>query len=86
MFFCRLTCRCAGTRARPAAVADDLTFNLKSTGRILMAKNQNTFEKRRREVEKKQRAEDKRKRRQKKKDYGGQPDPPTTRPADDLAD
>ena len=33
-----------------------------------MAKNQNTFEKRRREIEKKQRAEDKRKRRQKKKE------------------
>jgi hypothetical protein len=32
-----------------------------------MAKNQNTFEKRRREIEKKQRAEEKRKRRQSKK-------------------
>jgi hypothetical protein len=32
-----------------------------------MGKNQNTFEKRRREVEKKQRAEEKRKRRQSKK-------------------
>jgi hypothetical protein len=32
-----------------------------------MAKNQNTFEKRRREMEKKQRAEEKRKRRQTKK-------------------
>jgi hypothetical protein len=32
-----------------------------------MAKNQNTFEKRRREIEKKQRAEEKRKRRQIKK-------------------
>jgi len=33
-----------------------------------MAKNQNTFEKRRREIEKKQKAEEKRKRRQKRKD------------------
>ena len=33
-----------------------------------MGKNQNTFEKRRREVEKRQRAEEKRKRRQQKKD------------------
>ncbi|MEX2318017.1 MAG: hypothetical protein WD669_12745 [Pirellulales bacterium] len=38
-----------------------------------MAKNQNTFEKRRREVEKKQRAEEKRKNRQKKKDYANEP-------------
>ena len=33
-----------------------------------MGKNQNTFEKRRREVEKRQRAEEKRKRRQQRKD------------------
>ena len=38
-----------------------------------MAKNQNTFEKRRREIEKKQRAEDKRKRRQTKKTSGVEP-------------
>ena len=38
-----------------------------------MAKNQNTFEKRRREVEKKQRAEDKRKRRQSKKEFDARP-------------
>ena len=37
-----------------------------------MAKNQNTFEKRRREVEKKQRAEEKRKNRQKRKDYANE--------------
>ena len=37
-----------------------------------MAKNQNTFEKRRREVEKKQRAEEKRKNRQKRKDYASE--------------
>jgi len=41
-----------------------------------MAKNQNTFEKRRREIEKRQRAEDKRKRRQKKKETAGLPAPP----------
>jgi hypothetical protein len=33
-----------------------------------VAKNQNTFEKRRREIEKKQKAEEKRKRRQQRKD------------------
>jgi hypothetical protein len=37
-------------------------------GNAIMAKNQNTFEKRRREIEKKQKAEEKRKRRQHKKD------------------
>jgi hypothetical protein len=37
------------------------------TSKAPVAKNQNTFEKRRREIEKKQRAEDKRKRRQTKK-------------------
>lgn len=36
-----------------------------------MAKNQNTFEKRRREIEKKQRAEEKRKRRQNRKAADG---------------
>jgi len=39
-----------------------------------MAKNQNTFEKRRREVEKKQRADDKRKRRGQRKLAGPEPD------------
>jgi hypothetical protein len=34
-----------------------------------MGKNQNTFEKRRREIEKKQKAEEKRKRRQTRKDF-----------------
>jgi hypothetical protein len=47
-----------------------------------LAKNQNTFEKRRREVEKRQRAEDKRKRRQQRKVDGPEPaprdDPPPT--------
>jgi hypothetical protein len=38
-----------------------------------MAKNQNTFEKRRREIEKKQRADEKRKKRQKKKEYASEP-------------
>lgn len=38
-----------------------------------MGKQQNTFEKRRREVEKKQRAEEKRKRRLKKKEFGPTP-------------
>ena len=41
-----------------------------------VAKNQNTFEKRRREIEKKQRAEEKRKRRQQRKD---QPEDAETR-------
>jgi hypothetical protein len=40
-----------------------------------MSKNQNTFEKRRREIEKKQKAEEKRKRRQQRKD---QPEPTVT--------
>ncbi len=40
-----------------------------------MAKNQNTFEKRRREIEKKQRAEEKRKRRQTKKTADSSPAP-----------
>ena len=41
-----------------------------------MAKNQNTFEKRRREMEKKLRAEEKRKRRDKKKDEATRPAEP----------
>ena len=52
----------------------------------MMAKNQNTFEKRRREIEKKQRAEDKRKRRQKKKEYGNEPAAPEIRAADDSTE
>jgi hypothetical protein len=40
-----------------------------------MGKNQNTFEKRRREVEKKQRAEEKRKRRKQRKTDGPEPSP-----------
>jgi len=51
-----------------------------------MAKNQNTFEKRRREIEKKQRAEDKRKRRQKKKEYGNEPVEPAIRAAEEVSD
>jgi hypothetical protein len=47
-----------------------------------VAKNPNTFEKRRRELEKKQRAEEKRKRRKGRKDQPDQPDksdePPLT--------
>lgn len=46
-----------------------------------MGKNQNTFEKRRREVEKRQRAEEKRKRRQQRKD-----EPETDRSAVVLRD
>jgi hypothetical protein len=38
----------------------------------LVAKNQNTFEKRRREIEKKQKAEEKRKRRKERKDQPGE--------------
>ena len=41
-----------------------------------MAKNQNTFEKRRREMEKKMKAEEKRKRRDKKKDEASRPAEP----------
>ncbi|MCI0331992.1 MAG: hypothetical protein L0228_02050 [Planctomycetes bacterium] len=50
-----------------------------------MAKNQNTFEKRRRETEKRQRAEEKRKRRQKNKELGKRPEapPPSAAPSDD---
>jgi hypothetical protein len=49
-----------------------------------MAKNQNTFEKRRREIEKKQRAEDKRKRRETKKVSPKEPQPFVI-PDEDLA-
>jgi len=50
-----------------------------------VAKNQNTFEKRRREIEKKQRAEDKRKRRQTKKSIAKLPAPPAiAQPGDDA--
>ncbi len=42
-----------------------------------LAKNQNTFEKRRREVEKRQRAEDKRKKRDKIKELGDDRPAPT---------
>ena len=42
-----------------------------------MAKNQNTFEKRRRDMEKKLRAEDKRKKRAKRKEDGGEEPKPT---------
>jgi hypothetical protein len=38
-----------------------------------LAKNQNTFEKRRREMQKKRKAEEKRERRQKRKEEGDQP-------------
>jgi hypothetical protein len=49
-----------------------------------MAKNQNTFEKRRRDMEKKMRAEDKRKKRQVRKDRANlPPEPVTVRPPDD---
>lgn len=48
-----------------------------------MAKNQNTFEKRRREIEKKQRADEKRKRRQQRKDHPSEPS--VTDPRDDYA-
>jgi hypothetical protein len=50
-------------------------------GRYIVGKNQNTFEKRRREVEKRQRAEEKRKRRQQRKD-----EPPTDRSSVVLRD
>jgi sRNA-binding protein len=40
-----------------------------------LGKNQNTFEKRRREIEKRQRAEEKRKRRQKNKESAERPEP-----------
>jgi hypothetical protein len=51
-----------------------------------MAKNQNTFEKRRRDMEKKMRAEDKRKKRQVRKDRANLPPEPATRMIDDGAD
>ena len=54
--------------------------------KVQMAKNQNTFEKRRREIEKKQRAEDKRKRRQKKKEYGNEPVEPAIRAVEDVTE
>jgi hypothetical protein len=50
-----------------------------------VGKNQNTFEKRRREIEKKQRAEDKRKRRQTKKVVPTQPPQTAALPEDDPA-
>jgi len=55
------------------------------TSKAPVAKNQNTFEKRRREIEKKQRAEDKRKRRQTKKDMPA-PVLRTVAPPDDEAE
>lgn len=51
-------------------------------GGIAMAKNQNTFEKQRREMEKKRKAEEKQERRRKKKEQANEPhllDPPATR-------
>ena len=48
-----------------------------------MAKNQNTFEKRRREIEKKQRAEEKRRDRRMRKEHGDQPIAPAQPPLDD---
>ena len=49
-----------------------------------MAKNQNTFEKRRRDMEKKMRAEDKRKKRQVRKDRANlPPEPVAVRPPED---
>jgi len=51
-----------------------------------MAKNQNTFEKHRRDMEKKHRAEEKRKRRQTRKNSAAaQPIRPTLPPAEDDA-
>lgn len=47
-----------------------------------MAKNQNTFEKRRREMDKKYKAAEKRRRRREKKERGDEPDEPS--PSDDL--
>jgi hypothetical protein len=55
------------------------------TDKAPVAKNQNTFEKRRREIEKKQRAEDKRKRRQTKKDMP-EPVARTVDPPEDEAE
>ena len=52
----------------------------------IMAKNQNTFEKRRRDMEKKMRAEDKRKKRQVRKDRANLPPEPATRISDDSDD
>jgi len=56
------------------------------TTKVHVAKNQNTFEKRRREVEKKQRAEEKRKRRQVRKDVGPAPVHRPGAPPDDTSD
>src|SRR3990170_3148992 len=65
-FFARL---CGGSyRARSCRSFSQLW-------KVPMAKNQNTFEKRRREVEKRQRAEEKRKRRQQRKVDGPEPVP-----------
>jgi hypothetical protein len=50
--------------------------NHPSTRKANVAKNQNTFEKRRREMEKKMKAEEKRKRRDKKKDEASRPGAP----------
>jgi hypothetical protein len=51
-----------------------------------MAKNQNTFEKRRRDMEKKMRAEDKRKKRQVRKDRANLPPEQRTQDSDDPQD
>jgi len=54
-----------------------------SSRKVRLAKNQNTFEKRRREVEKRQRAEEKRKRRVDRKASGPEPTPRDIPPTDE---
>lgn len=56
-------------RFRPSFFEDDATGGCRSSSRMLpLAKNQNTFEKRRREVEKRQRSGDKLERRRVRKE------------------
>jgi len=55
-------------------------------GKAIVAKNPNTFEKRRREIEKKQRAEEKRKRRKTRKDQPDKPDDTPQTAADYLGE
>jgi hypothetical protein len=61
-FFCAL--------ARAASPSAPTSSFAPKARKVQMAKNQNTFEKRRREVEKKQRADEKRKRRVERKTAG----------------
>ena len=73
--------------SRPGAGTDrrfpgDLQRSPLQPGKVVLAKNQNTFEKRRREMDKKHKAAEKRRRRRERKDRPDEPDEPS--PSEDL--